>query len=71
MVNGITDSWEEMLHGAPVPIILKATLLQFKGVILTNGLVSVYPIMFDSNSRAEFKETYLDAKRNGKIITMI
>ena len=71
MVNGIIDSWEEMLHGAPVPIILRATLLPFKGVIITDGLVSVYPIMFGSNSRAEFKETYMDAKRNGKIKTMI
>jgi hypothetical protein len=71
LVNGIVSSWEEMLHGAPVPIILRATLLPFKGVIITDGLVSVYPIMFGSNSRAEFKETYMDAKRNGKIKTMI
>ena len=67
MVNGIVDSWEELLRNAPMPTLLDATLLPFKNVIISDGLVSVVPIMFGPNSRADFKEIYMDAKRNGKI----
>ena len=71
MVSGIIDSWEEMLRNAPIPTLLDATLLPFKNVIISDGLVSVVPIMFGSNSRADFKEIYMDAKKNGKIKTSI
>ena len=67
MVNGIIESWEEMLRTAPMPTLLDATLLPFKNVIISDGLVSVVPIMFGLNSRADFKGIYMDAKRNGKI----
>ena len=71
MVSGIIDSWEEMLRNAPMPTLLDATLLPFKNVIISDGLVSVVPIMFGLNSRADFKGIYMDAKRNGKIKTRI
>ena len=71
MVSGIIDSWEEMLRNAPMPTLLDATLLPFKNVIISDGLVSVAPIMFGPNSRADFKEIYMDAKRNGKIKMII
>ena len=71
LVNGIIDSWNEMLGGQPTPLILKATLLPFKNVIISDGLVTSYAIRFGRNSAAEFKETYMNAKRNGDIITNI
>ena len=71
MVSGIIESWEEMLRNAPMPTLLDATLLPFKNVIISDGLVSVVPIMFGLNSRADFKGIYMDAKRNGKIKTRI
>jgi hypothetical protein len=71
LVNGIVSSWEEMLQYAPMPTLLDATLLPFKNVIISDGLVSVVPIMFGPNSRADFKEIYMDAKKSRKIRTII
>jgi hypothetical protein len=71
MVNGIIDSWEEMFLGVPTPIIVKATLLPFRDVIISDGLVSAYRVRFGKNSAAEFKDTYMTAKKNKKIITRI
>lgn len=71
MVNGIFSTWEEMLHGAPTPAILKATLLPFKNVIISDGLISVHPVRFGRNIAADFKETYMDAKHSGALITTI
>ena len=42
-------------------------LLPFKNAIISDGLVSVIPIIFGPNSKADFKEIYMDAKRNGEI----
>ena len=71
LVNGIIDSWDEMLHGVPTPIVLQATLLPFINVIITDGLVSVSPIRFGRNYSDDFKETYMTAKRNGSIKSKI
>lgn len=71
LVNGIIDSWEEMLSDYPTPLIVEATLLPFKNVIISDGLVSAFPICFGRNSAAEFKETYMTAKQNHSIITNI
>lgn len=67
LVNGIIDSWDEMLHGVPTPILLQATLLPFKNVIITDGLVSVSPIRFGRNYSNDFKEIYMAAKYKGSI----
>ena len=71
LVNGIIDSWDEMLHGLPTPIVLQATLLPFGDVIITDGLVSVSQIRFGRNYSADFKKTYLAAKNNGSIKSKI
>ncbi len=69
LVNGIIDSWGEMFPDIPLPIIVKATLLPFRNVIITDGLVSAFPICFGRNIAIGLKETYLTAKQQGKIIT--
>ncbi len=56
LVNGIIDSWEEMLPDHPTPLIVKATLLPFKNIIISDGLVSVFRVRFGRNSAAEFKD---------------
>lgn len=71
LVNEIIDSWEEMLPDNPTPLIVKATLLPFKNIISSDGLVSIFPIRFDRNSADEFKENYITAKQNHSIITNI
>ena len=71
LVNGIIDSWEDMLFGVPTPIIVDAVLLPFKDCIITDGLVSVIPVRFGGNYTRSFKEVYMTAKRNGSIIKSI
>lgn len=70
IVNGIIDSWEEMLP-APTPVIVKTTLLPFWNVIISDGLMSAFPIRFGRNSAAEFKDSYMTAKKNKIIISRI
>ena len=71
LVNGIFSSWEEMLQDTPLPVILQATLLPFKNVIISDGLISVQPVRFGRNIAVDFKETYMIAKRSGTLITNI
>ena len=71
LVNGIIDSWEEMFLGVPTPINVKTTLLPFRDVIISDGLVSSFPIRFGRNSTAEFKESYMLAKKSQTIIKQI
>lgn len=66
-VLGIYSSWEEMFGGCPLPVIMKATLIPFKNVIISDGLVFPYRVMFGSGMRADFKECYMEAKRKGQI----
>lgn len=71
LVNGIIDSWEEMFQGIPTPMVVKATLLPFRDVIISNGLVSAFPIRFGRNMATEFKNSYMTAKKNKTIISRI
>ncbi len=70
LVNGIIDSWEEMIP-APTPMIVKATLLPFRDIIISDGLVSAFPIRFGRNMADGFKETYMTAKKNKTLISQI
>ena len=69
LVNGIIDSWGEMFPDIPLPIIVKATLLPFRKVIISDGLVSAFPIRFGRNTAMDLKNTYLTAKQQRKIMT--
>ena len=71
LVNGIIDSWNEMLRGIPTPVHLQATLLPFRNVIIADGLVSVSQIRFGRNYSADFKEIYMAARHKGSIKSMI
>ena len=71
LVHGIISSWEVMLQGAPLPVVLQATLLPFKNVIISDGLVSVKPVRFGRSIASDFKDVYMNAKRGGTLITNI
>lgn len=66
-VSGITSSWDEMFGYRPLPVIMKATLIPFKDVIISDGLVMPYDILVGPHISAEMKRTYLDAKNLGVI----
>ena len=70
-VLGLFSSWEEMFSFRPLPVLIKATLLPFKGKIISDGLVIPYNVMFGGNIKSELRQCYMSAKKNGRIITSI
>lgn len=70
-VKGLLDSWPEMLQNAPLPLAVDATLIPFKGVLISDGLVAPYRVFFGHNTIEEIKDIYRSAKRNGSIRTTI
>ena len=69
MVKGLFSTWAEMLGEAPV--LLDAELIPFRGSIISDGLVMQYRICFGKGAREDFKDAYMNAKRNGAILFSI
>lgn len=67
-VQGIISSWEEMFLYAPMPLLIEATFIPFRDVIISDGLVMPYNIIIGKNMAKQFKDTYIDAKKNGVLI---
>lgn len=67
LVSGIFSSWDEVLCGRSLPISLEAVLIPFKNVIISDGLVISSNVFFGKNISEEFKDIYLNAKKNGTI----
>ena len=69
LVKGLTEPWSDMLADFIPPILLQATLIPFGNCIISDGLVNPHNIIFSSGARSDFKDFYMNAKQNGKIIT--
>jgi len=67
-VLGLYDSLEDVLYTQPLPVLVKAVLLPFKGVIVYDGLIEWYNIMFGGGIRGDLNETYQRAKQTDRII---
>ena len=65
MVKGLFSTWAEMLGGCPV--LLDAVLIPFRGSIISDVLVVPYRIYFGKGAVEDFKEVYMNAKRNHTI----
>ena len=65
MVKGLVSTWEEMLGDSPV--LLDAVLIPFRNSIISDGLVVPYRIRFGKSAVEDFKEVYMNAKRNQTI----
>ena len=65
--SGIISSWEEMFYGAPMPLIIEATFMPFRDVIISDGLVMPYNILVGGGMKRMFKDVYLAAKKSGQI----
>jgi len=66
-VSGIISSWEEMFFGAPMPLILEATFMPFRNVIISDGLIMPYNILVGGGMKRMFKDVYMAAKKSGRI----
>ena len=65
MVKGLVSTWEEMLGDSPV--LLDAVLIPFRDSIISDGLAVPYRIRFGKGAVEDFKEVYMNAKRNHTI----
>ncbi|WP_420645747.1 hypothetical protein [Candidatus Leptofilum sp.] len=70
-VQALHNSFDEMIPKQMLPVFVETVLLPFKEQIIYDGLIRGGNIMIGSNMAAGFKETYMAAKRNGKIITSL
>jgi hypothetical protein len=66
-VSGIISSWEEMFPYWPMPLMLEATFMPFKDVIISDGLVMPYNIVIGGNMARTFKDVYMAAKKSGML----
>lgn len=67
-VVGIISSLEEMFQYAPMPLMVEATIMPFRDVIITDGLIIPYNIIIGGNMKRTFKDVYMAAKNNGEIV---
>lgn len=67
-VQGIISSWEEMFFYAPMPLLMEATFIPFRDVIISDGLVMPYNIVIGKNMAKQFKDIYMSAKKSGTLI---
>lgn len=69
LVKGITSTLEETFEYWPLPLIVKATLIPFRDVIITDGLMSMYHVYLGSGIKRELKDIYSKAKATGHFFT--
>jgi len=67
-VLGLYDRFEDVFQGRPLPIMVEAVLLPYKGKIIYDGLCRSYSIYFGGGIRSSLKEEYAAAKQNGRIM---
>jgi len=67
-VLALHDAFQDIFHPGQLPVRVKAVLLPFKGEIIYDGLLEIYPISFGRGISTELKEVYMAAKQNGRII---
>jgi hypothetical protein len=69
-VLGITSSFEEML-GDYIPVYVKAVLIPFENRIISDGLLTGYPIMFGSGYTSDLDDTYRHIQEREGVITSL
>ncbi len=71
LVKGLTDPWSVMFANRTPPILLDTTLIPFRDCIISDGLTMMQNIYFSTEARNDFKDVYMHAKQNGKIISSL
>lgn len=66
-VGGIITSIEEMFRYAPMPLVVEATLMPFREVIITDGLIIPYNLYIGGNMKRMFKDVYMSSKKSRNI----
>lgn len=70
-VVGLYDHLEDLFPGRPLPIMIEAVLLPFKGKIVYDGMLKGYNIFLGGGIRSGLTEEYMAAKQNDRIVTTL
>jgi hypothetical protein len=70
-VLALHNSFENMIPKEALPVFVETVLLPFGDVIIYDGLLRGGNIMIGPNMAYGYKETYMAAKRNGKIVASL
>lgn len=70
-VIGIISDWDEMVPEFALPVAMQATLLPWRGYIITDGLINIFPVSFGGGVKQMLRETYMNAKRSGRVHTSL
>ncbi len=68
-VVALHEEFEDILWGHPMPFLCETVLLPFKGKIIYDGLLEGSRLYFGGGMKSSFKEIYMTAKQNKRIIT--
>ena len=71
LVKGLSASFEDMFWDKPLPLMIDATLLPFRGMIVTDGLFAPYGLIFGKGVRDAFKDVYMKAKKSKTVFTRL
>lgn len=66
-VRGIKSSLADMFFYRPLPVMIDAALLPFRGIIITDGLIGTLNFFMGGGMKKEFREIYTRAKRRNQI----
>lgn len=70
-VLGLFDPIQEVVRGQPLPVLLQTTLLPFKGLIIYDGIVAPYSVLFGKGIRVELDATYNRLKQKKGIVEQL
>ena len=71
LVSGITNGIEENIPKNALPVMVETTLIPFMGRIIYDGLLIPFSVMFGGGIKRSLKESYLEAKREERIVTKL
>ncbi len=66
-VSGITSSWGELFYGVPLPILMEATFIPFKDVIISDSVVIPSSVVIGATMARGLKDNYMTAKKSEKL----
>jgi hypothetical protein len=70
-VLGLYDPIEAVVCGQPLPVLLKTTLLPFKGQIIYDGLVEPYSVLFGKGIRTDLEAIFKRLKAKEGIVEQL
>ena len=68
IVKGTSVAFETMFAGRTMPMALTATLIPFRDVIITDGLIGLMNITYEEDLKKEFRDIYNDARQKDALI---